>query len=107
MQKDQKEQITLDVGGTKFYTCKRTLTSTPNVLAKIFNPNSPFSIAKEPLFIDRCPETFKFFLNFLRTGILLPQPFETLIALKCEAQYFDCESLVSLTERRLSAESGM
>ena len=64
-------------------------------------------LSAEFWFIDRCPETFEFFLNFLRTGILLPQPFETLIALKCEAQYFDCESLVSLIERRLSAESGV
>ena len=104
---DQKEIINLNVGGTSFATCKRTFTSKPNLLAKLFLNNSPLSPCTEPIFLDREPEVFRQFLFFLRTGTLLSNAKNELISLLTEAKYFDCESLVGEVEMRLRREIGM
>ena len=104
---DQKEIINLNVRGTSFATCKRTLTSKPNLLAKLFLNNSPLSPSTEPIFLDREPEVFRQFLFFLRTGTLLSIAKNELISLLTEAKYFDCESLVGEVEMRLRREIGM
>ena len=59
------------------------------------------------IFLDREPQTFKHFLFFLRTGSLLASNVESLLALKTEAAYFDCELLMSVLERKLSSDIGM
>ena len=51
-------------------------------------------------FIDRCPKQFEHFLNYLRSGVLFPFPIPQLIALKTEAQFFECESLVCEINRK-------
>ena len=107
IKKDQEETVKFNVGGRQFVTCKRTITGTPNLLAKMFVDNSPLSPLKDNIFLDREPKMFEQFLYFLRTGELYSNSCEELRKLRVEAKYFDCKSLEELIEKRMTWETGV
>ena len=109
----RQEKVTLDVGGTKFKTEVRTLTSNPDSLlhemAKLsLEAKLPGEDAK--IFIDRDPRHFRLILNFLRQGkeVLLGSDLRgadqrDLHEILCEAKFYKLSDLQQLIERRMVA----
>lgn len=97
--------VTLNVGGTKFFTTKATLSAPfePScILARLFDER--FAVDSEP-FIDRSPTKFAFILEYLRNGEAdeTPQNMNTESLLR-EAKYFGLLGLVSILEQRSKQE---
>ena len=104
---DQTQRIILEVGGTKFYTCERTLKATPNLLAKMLAKNSPMTPIDGVYVFDRDEKAFADFLYFLRTGTVLPHSPAELLALRVEGIFFECIKLVNVVERKLRCDAGL
>ena len=105
---DQSQKIILDVGGTKFHTCIRTLNTHTSILSKMLAPNSPL----KPMdgiyfFFDRDSTLFGHILNFMRTGEVPYLNIKQLLNLKGGASYFECERLLIEIEKRLKGEIGL
>ena len=103
--------VCLDVGGTRFYTNRSTLTSHPgSMLAARFGGMmmAGGELPRDELrncdvyFIDRSPVTFARVLQYLRTGKLSPQlpPFidapDVWRELRDDAAYYGLEGLTEL-----------
>ena len=101
LHQDQYEKVFLEVGGTKFVTCQRTLKSVPSLLSKMLLKNSPMAPVDGCYSLDRDPVSFGHFLTFLRTGDIFVHQLQDLLALKQEAKYFECERLIAMVEKRL------
>ena len=82
--KDQEEMVKSNVGGKQLVTCKKNVTATPNLLAKLFLENSSLSHLKDIVFLDRESKIFEQFLYFLRPGELYETSCEEL---RVEANY--------------------
>ena len=98
--KIQKSQIKLDVGGLNFVTSVEILTSDPQCLfATMFSGIHPMKQEEDgSYFIDRDGTHFRFVLNFLRDGTLGPiEPTNrnTLLELLSEAEYYNISGLIT------------
>ena len=104
---DQSQKIILDVRGTKFHTCLRTLNTYISILSKMLAPNSPLKPMDGIYFFDRDSTLFRHILNFMRTGEVPCLNIKQLLNLKGEAIYFECERLLIEIEKRLKGEIGL
>jgi len=92
------EIIYLNVGGVKYTTSRSTLTKyTDSMLGSMFSQNIPTKVDKDGCyFIDRNGKIFEYILQFLRSGeLILPENFENLRLLKCEAEFFQVVPLLN------------
>jgi len=90
--------IYLNVGGVKYTTSRSTLTKyTDSMLGSMFSQNIPMKVDKDGCyFIDRNGKIFEHILQFLRSGeLILPENFENLKLLKCEAEFFQILPLLN------------
>ncbi|XP_070573795.1 potassium channel regulatory protein-like [Ptychodera flava] len=94
----QDEIVFLNVGGRIYTTSKSTLTTFPNsMLGAMFGGNIPTRTDTEGnVVIDRDGETFRYILNFLRTGNLrLPDDFKEIDMLEDEADFYQIPDLIT------------
>lgn len=97
---ENKEIVSLDIGGTTFKTTRTTLTRFDGKFKKILENHANNS---EPIFIDRCPKHFDLILNYMRDGdVDLPEERRELKEILREAQYYllsvlvnDCQSILN------------
>jgi len=92
------EIIYLNVGGVKYTTSRSTLTKyTDSMLGSMFSQNIPTKVDKDGFyFIDRNGKIFEHILQFLRSGeLVLPENFQNLKLLKCEAEFFQVVPLLN------------
>jgi len=88
--------IHLNVGGMKYCTSSTTLKKYPDsMLACMFSNNMPTQVDKDGCyFIDRNGKIFEYVLQFLRSDkLVLPDKFQDLNLLKCEADFYQLEVL--------------
>ena len=101
--------VQIDVGGCSYTSCLETLTKHgESRLGKLFNGS--LSIVRDnksqSYFIDRDGNSFRFVLNYLRTGkLILPDHFDEYEALLEEARWYEIDSLVRLIEDAQSKRS--
>ena len=100
--------LKLNVGGGHFMTTRATLCAEEDsMLAKMFDPASPFGTRKEvdgEIFIDRSSQTFHHVLEYLRNGCRLVSkvPNEVVEILRADADYFGLEKLKIACDEGLS-----
>jgi hypothetical protein len=111
---DALQVVTLNVGGTMFYTTKQTILSYPGTyLYKSLTGLLPITNGKTMsttpitspnyLFVDRNPELFKHILEYYRTGGFCCKPSECdYTALYIEAQFFGLTELCDELEPELA-----
>eukprot|EP01083_Nonionella_stella_P152509 488982_1 len=92
------EPITLNVGGIKYQTALSTLLRfEDSILCKMFEGKFSLKPSKDgTYFIDRDGETFKYILNYLRTGqLMIPETNKKYILsqLRIEADFYQISSL--------------
>lgn len=66
---EQHGVVSFDVGGTLFSTTVETLDTFPNSLLSAMCRELHISIGEKPIYIDRCPDGFKWILSLYRLGI--------------------------------------
>ena len=90
--------ISLNVGGTLYTTTIGTLTRYPeSMLGAMFNGQYlPTNLDKQgSYFIDRDGPTFKYILQYMRSGELcLPNDFQELDILQAEVDYYQIQGLI-------------
>jgi len=93
--------VKLNVGGYRFQTSIRTLTSTTSRLAAFFRqPDWRDSCKSGEVLIDRDGSLFRLILNFLRDGnIVVPELEKERHLLLLEAAYYGLDDLVELLQR--------
>ena len=67
------EKITLDVGGTKMYTTRKTLAVSP-ILREMFDPRTRHGVKSQAdgsYFIDSDPHNFEIVLNYMRDEVVI------------------------------------
>jgi len=68
----QDSQVITSIGGTEFMASKATMKSDRNsLLARIFDPDSPFTTRGGKYFFDRDSHHFRLILNYFRNGYSL------------------------------------
>ncbi|XP_062621675.1 BTB/POZ domain-containing protein KCTD7-like [Saccostrea cucullata] len=105
LKEQQDGHVILNVGGRKFETSRRTLSSDPSsLLAAMTNPKSPIKPCKETYFIDRNPRYFDFVLDYLRYPEafpnILPSDFTLLRQLHVEGKFYGLSGLVLAIEKK-------
>jgi hypothetical protein len=90
--------VHIDVGGCIYTSSLETLTKySESRLSKMFNGSIPIVLdtLKQHYFIDRDGKSFRYVLNFMRTGrVVLPERFDDYETLIEEAKYYGLELMV-------------
>ena len=91
--------VVLNVGGMRIHTTRLTLTRLPNtLLAKMFEPDSAFSLARDEtgaVLIDRDGRYFSVVLNYLRHDALIIDPGLSPLGVYEEARFFGIDALAA------------
>ncbi|KAK7632034.1 hypothetical protein BKA81DRAFT_405000 [Phyllosticta paracitricarpa] len=107
---DEDAPVTLNVGGTKFFTAPETLSGSGLLKAAL----SPDNLQDDgSFFVDFDPEIFKYVLNYLRTGLApvcyrgIDQGFdyELAVSLKAAAKYFEINLLYEWLDEKKYLET--
>jgi len=102
---DVGEIISLNVGGVIYCTTKATLLKYPGtMLHSMFSGRHTITKDSEGnYFLDRDGNTFKFILNYLRTGQFPDLTRKELLELRAEAEFFSITPLVRALEKQLES----
>jgi len=104
------ELVRLNVGGERYTTTRATLTRYPrSMLGAMFGGTLLATSVDEHgcFFIDRDGPTFRYVLNFLRSGRLsLPIEFNQLDLLAVEADFYQLEDLIKEISRMRAPTAG-
>jgi hypothetical protein len=92
--------ICLNIGGEKFYTSVETLTQNhffQCLVSKYGNKQCEF-------FVDRDGTHFRYILNYLRGGVVLPLDSIILHELRVEADYYGIPQMIEMIDKKLSTD---
>ena len=94
---DMSNRITLDVGGTYFYTTRATLSQHDSFFRALIEHDR----TTDAYFIDRDPTHFRHVLNFLRNSPTFPKNADDLVELQKEADFYSLDILVQECKKRI------
>ena len=91
------DRVTLDVGGSLFYTSKSTLSGGSSYFSRNFSDEWQGMAAEDdPIFLDRDADAFRALLSCLRAGrALLPTGRDLAVRLLLEAEYFGADAILN------------
>jgi len=99
------EWISLCVGGQLFHVSRTTVMNEPNVLSRMFDPDSQIQPSIQDssgaYLLDRDPKYFSPLLNYLRTGKLIIDPGLSPLGVREEAEFFGVQSCIPLLDQML------
>lgn len=94
--------VHIDVGGCIYTSSLETLAKYPESrLSKMFNGSIPIVLdtLKQHYFIDRDGKSFRYVLNFMRSGrVILPERYDDYETLLDEAKYYELDLMVKQLE---------
>lgn len=101
----EDEKVVINVGGKRFHTSVRTLTSgTDHMLAAMFSGTWKMQLYGNEYFIDRDGTHFRYILNYLRDGhVVLPESAVQKKELLIEANFYQLDGLVSYIQSQLGS----
>jgi len=97
-----EDTVSLNVGGTIYYTSRSTLQKVNTMLSSMFSGRHKLTKDNDGhYFVDRDGTLFRYILNYLRNGYLPDLPRKELFELRGEAEYFSILPLVRDIDEKL------